>query len=408
MDLDDFRTLFESSGVDIWTVIDMAITVASIDFCKEFKSKRDQIAARLYATTTSRCRNCDSDVARLSASSIKPKHKSRLMLEESHEREGSHDGELQNIPHTPFSENDEDEDLTHGGLEENQEDNQEENQAENHAVNEVLRLKELLEDSDQDAYEFFMDIVLLYKEGPLDFNAEAGSQEALVESLESLLNMHISVEALKETDIGRQVNGLRKHSSNEVRKLVKQLIRKWKDLVDEWVNTAGEVAAAAIVDIDCNGDKMYVETNSKVKVVKPGSAIHDNSAKAGVRASRESVQANGVDSERRKSEMKQKVCISKSGSTQKPTQNISASERLASAKKRLQEKYQEAENGYGLNLFCTFVNDCPLVKMCIEIMAAKRQRTVQVMDLQDIPKARNTYIPHNKGGNQNKHRFGGK
>lgn len=30
---------------------------------------------------------------------------------------------------------------------------------------------------------------------------------------------------LQETDIGRQVNGLRKHPSAEVRRLVKQLIR---------------------------------------------------------------------------------------------------------------------------------------------------------------------------------------
>lgn len=47
---------------------------------------------------------------------------------------------------------------------------------------------------------------------------------------------------LKRTDIGRHVNRLRKHSSNEVRRLVKLLIRRWKDIVDEWVrlNTAVE------------------------------------------------------------------------------------------------------------------------------------------------------------------------
>jgi len=59
MDIDDFRCLFESSGVDIWGVIDMALTVASTEFSEEFKARRDQIAARLYASTTSRCQNCD-------------------------------------------------------------------------------------------------------------------------------------------------------------------------------------------------------------------------------------------------------------------------------------------------------------------------------------------------------------
>ncbi|XLR61528.1 hypothetical protein S83_012200, partial [Arachis hypogaea] len=38
-----------------------------------------------------------------------------------------------------------------------------------------------------------------------------------------------------ETDIGRHVNRLRKHSSNGIRRLVKLLVRKWKEIVDEWV-----------------------------------------------------------------------------------------------------------------------------------------------------------------------------
>ncbi|POO02925.1 IIS transcription factor [Trema orientale] len=47
-------------------------------------------------------------------------------------------------------------------------------------------------------------------------------------------------EQKRETDIGRHVNQLRKHSSSEVRRLVKQemeglFLRKWKDVVDEWV-----------------------------------------------------------------------------------------------------------------------------------------------------------------------------
>lgn len=230
----------------------------------------------------------------------------------------------------------------------------------------------------------------------------------MLESLQSLFNMHISVEALKETDIGRQVNGLRKHSSADIRKLVKELIRKWKDLVDEWVNTADEVATAAIADgespqgggsrisqqstvqkcqgsnylsspqgneINFNGDKLYSESDSKGKIAKQGSTTNYNNVKA--------VSRNNGDIERMKNDFKQKETLSKTGSTQKCSPNISPSERLASAKRRLQEKYQEADN-------------------------AKRQRTVQVMELQDLPKPRNTFISHGKGGNQNRHRFSGK
>lgn len=373
MDIDDFRCLFESSGVDIWGVIDMALTVASTEFSEEFKARRDQIAARLYASTTSRCQNCDGssdggEAARVSGGTSgigsKPQHKSPRRFKakaiESHEAEDK----------SPDDEEEEE------GLQKNKAES-------HHVVEEVLRIKELLDDSYQ-------------------------PQEVLLESLQSLFNMHISVEALKETDIGRQVNGLRKHSSADIRKLVKELIRKWKDLVDEWVSTADEVAAAAIVDGDSpqgggsrisqqsivqkcqgsnylsspqgndsnfNGDKMYSESHSKGKTVKQGSTTNVTNVKT--------VSRNNGDIERTRNDVKQKETILKAGSAQKCSPDISPSERFASAKRRLQEKYQEAEN-------------------------AKRQRTVQVMELQDLPKPRNTFISHGRGGNQNRHRFSGK
>uniref|UniRef100_A0A0D6R376 TFIIS N-terminal domain-containing protein n=1 Tax=Araucaria cunninghamii TaxID=56994 RepID=A0A0D6R376_ARACU len=377
MDLNEFRSLYESAGVDIWTMIDMAITVASIDFCKEFKTRRDQIAERLFATTTTHCLNCDADGAILSASKIKLKHKSPLGMEESNEEDDSHGGEMQNFPpHTPH--NDENEEFSDEELKESQE--------EDNDVKVVLRIKELLEDSDQ-------------------------PHHVLLEALESLDSMHISVEALKETDIGRQVNGLRKHSSTEIKKLVKKLIRKWKDLVDEWVNTAGEVATAAIVDgnspqaggngvsqqtslqephrsnyrpspqekdSNCTGRKTCIESDSKGNGLKPGSAHSANNPKAGDWSPDESPQLISGDVQRSRNQMKLE-----GGLSQKSSLNVSSSEKLASSRKRLQEKYQEAQN-------------------------AKRQRTVQMMDLQDIPKSRNTFIPHGRGGNQSKHRFNGK
>jgi len=127
-------------------------------------------------------------------------------------------------------------------------------------------------------------------------------------------------------------------------------------------------------DSNFNGDKMYSESNSKGKVVKQGSTTNFTNVKI--------VSRNSGDIERTRNDMKQET-ISKTGSTQKCSPDISPSERFASAKRRLQEKYQEAEN-------------------------AKRQRTVQVMELQDLPKPRNTFISHGRGGNQTRHRFNGK
>jgi hypothetical protein len=77
--------------------------------------------------------------------------------------------------------------------------------------------------------------------------------DELVSLLQNLADMDVTYKALQETDIGRHVNGLRKHPSAEVRRLVKQLIRKWKEIVDEWVrlhNSGGDGGSSIIADGD--------------------------------------------------------------------------------------------------------------------------------------------------------------
>ena len=60
MDLDDFRSVMDNAGVDVWTFIDTAILVASLDYGQELKRRRDNIVERLYATSmANKCRNCD-------------------------------------------------------------------------------------------------------------------------------------------------------------------------------------------------------------------------------------------------------------------------------------------------------------------------------------------------------------
>ncbi|XP_041020507.1 probable mediator of RNA polymerase II transcription subunit 26c [Juglans microcarpa x Juglans regia] len=51
------------------------------------------------------------------------------------------------------------------------------------------------------------------------------SDDSLVELLQSLADMDITFQALKETDIGRHVDRLRKHSSSDVQRLVKLFVR---------------------------------------------------------------------------------------------------------------------------------------------------------------------------------------
>ncbi|KAL2467910.1 putative mediator of RNA polymerase II transcription subunit 26c [Forsythia ovata] len=173
MDLDMFRSFMEDSGLDVWTVMDMAITVACEDHEKELKNRRDGIIERLYAPAFSRCDNCvikESD-GKVTENIEKFQSKQELQAEKM--------------------------------MDMIEEDDDDENRK-------ILEIKNLLDDPNQ-------------------------SEGCLVELLQSLADMNITFKTLKETDIGRHATRLRKHSSNDVRKLVKILIRKWKDAVDEWV-----------------------------------------------------------------------------------------------------------------------------------------------------------------------------
>nr|POE90427.1 putative mediator of rna polymerase ii transcription subunit 26c [Quercus suber] len=56
--------VLKTSGVDVWTFIETAILVASMDYGSELKQRRDGIVERLYATTApfqSCCQICDED-----------------------------------------------------------------------------------------------------------------------------------------------------------------------------------------------------------------------------------------------------------------------------------------------------------------------------------------------------------
>ncbi|KAL3638931.1 hypothetical protein CASFOL_016838 [Castilleja foliolosa] len=174
MDLNEFRSFILESGLDIWTWINMSISVACADHENELKIRRDEIIQRLYA---SKCQNCDYQFSRDSKCNFKE-------IEECKQKEDV--GFTANLELVNDEEDDDDE------------------------QKEILEIKILLDDQNQ-------------------------SEGCLIDLLQRLVGMETTFKTLKETDIGRHVSRLRKHSSNEVRRLVKILVRKWKETVDEWV-----------------------------------------------------------------------------------------------------------------------------------------------------------------------------
>ncbi|XP_071732288.1 probable mediator of RNA polymerase II transcription subunit 26c [Rutidosis leptorrhynchoides] len=312
MDLDEFRSILSNSKATIWEIIDSAITLASTDYHRELKNRRDAIVERLYTP---------------------PQQQSNITA-----NNGVNESPL--TPQSVDNDNDNEEIDPYGGLFDDEQ-------------TKIIEIKEQLEDPHQ-------------------------SNDAVVELLETLADMDLTFSVLKETDIGRHVNRLRKHPSNEVRRLVKQLVSKWKDLVDEWVGANnGASAPSALTD----GDSPLVQNVSR----SAQNGYHQGPDFGYSPNPHNGSSGSEPEQQRPKAVVSKKPTPSRPAPQSRPTivasasranqdQNID-SDRLASARKRLHENYQEAQN-------------------------AKKQRTIQVMDIHEIPKPRNGYIAKNKGNFQ--------
>ncbi|KAF5200956.1 Transcription elongation factor (TFIIS) family protein [Thalictrum thalictroides] len=359
MDLDDFRSILRNSGVDIWSLINTAISVASEDYRNEIRDRRDGIVEKLYASSPvilTRCETCNNqEPVKVVSGGTEIKEKESC----SHEGKGGSPPTNQwinnNNNNNEEEEEEEDEGMIYGQRRRSMDDEQ----------IKILDIKEQLEDPHQ-------------------------SEDALVNFLQDLEDMDITFKALKETDIGRHVNLLRKHPSSEVRRMVKQVVRKWKYLVDAWVkgSSPGQNAPSTF---SADGDSPQQNPPRSIQNghhqvpdfgYSPSPNTHNGSS--------------GSEKNNSEPEPKRKV-IPRRQPQAKPSQSPQVSnspvlpnklkeqknttidpERLASARKRLHDNYQEAQN-------------------------AKKQRTIQVMDLHDIPKPKNSFFSKNKGGSQAKH-----
>ncbi|XP_029127324.1 probable mediator of RNA polymerase II transcription subunit 26c isoform X2 [Cajanus cajan] len=310
MDSEDFRSILESAGADVWTLIDTAIAVASVDHGDELKRRRDGIVERLYVASSAppRCRNCEPD-----------------------------DGEIKtrNSPSAAEAKD------PHGGLVDDEQ-------------MKILEIKEQLEDPHQ-------------------------SEDSLVELLQNLADMDITFQALGKTDIGRHVNRLRKHSSNDVKRLVKLLVRKWKEIVDEWVKsrTTGEAGTAVMADGDSPQQKSLQNGHRQILDFAYSPNPHSEYGSFGSEINNiEPQQLKPKAIPRKEAPPKPPPSVTNPAPAPQNRQSVINIDldRFDSARKRLQENYKEAAN-------------------------AKKQRTIQVMDLHDLPKPKNAFFGKNKGGN---------
>ncbi|XP_051140706.1 probable mediator of RNA polymerase II transcription subunit 26c [Andrographis paniculata] len=367
MDSDEFRAVLSRSRVGIWEMIEAAIRVAGSDHGEELRRRRDGIVESLYATAGRRCPNCSGDV--------EEGHRSEARNDTAGNSDGLDDRDDRENDKVCIDEDDDEDDdeksnrnliedfgksPDHRNLSEEGDDLDPFGGLFDDEQTTIISIKEQLEDPHQ-------------------------SDESIVELLQTLSDMDITFQALKETDIGRYVNQLRKHSSNEVRRLVKHLVRKWKETVGEWVSV-NEPHGSSNLLADADSPQPSIPRNRQ----NGHHQVPDFGYSPNPRNGNSSAERNYVEHEpkpkpsqsapRREPPSRPPQPVPKPTSTPPNKMqggSVIDDERLNSARKRLQENYQEAQN-------------------------AKKQRTIQVMDIHDIPKPKKAFFAKNKGGFQGK------
>ncbi|KAF5930582.1 hypothetical protein HYC85_031455 [Camellia sinensis] len=106
MDLDAFRMILSNLRVNVWELIETAITVASLNYGHQLKDRRNRIMERLYTTTSSdlQCQNCDVDLQRPNSVSKKEALSLDFIKKErSHDNEQRQQQKEGDSPSTPQS-----------------------------------------------------------------------------------------------------------------------------------------------------------------------------------------------------------------------------------------------------------------------------------------------------------------
>ncbi|XP_015897974.3 probable mediator of RNA polymerase II transcription subunit 26b [Ziziphus jujuba] len=438
--LDYWRNYFRTANSDIFGIIDHAIMVAASDCPKEFRLRRDRIAERVFSCRLTRCSGCD-----------------RVELAVPGDEEEDEDGGCKSgfdRDGAEFEAGASKESKVNSSRDDQGDMNT--NQVSNYSYGEAEALTDEIEEASQ-----ILEEVSRIKE--ILRNCEEESESVLFESLRRLQLMALTVDTLKATEIGKAVNGLRRHGSKQICHLARTLIDGWKVMVDEWVNATEAVAGSegtpdsanpSYIDDDeeeglpsppldegaffatqptsmelsqffdgmdddgnprnsgefiknrANGRRPSVEnqnttkrnqqSRNEVNILRKENKIQQVKKEAGMKPGKPVNAGSGpgrppklsmeqkIKNETKFQQKSDKIAVQRRPAIGaqdkfKCSDEVADQVKLEATKRKLQERYQQAEN-------------------------AKKQRTIQVMELHDLPKQglghRN---PHVKPGNRNRH-----
>ncbi|XP_073157427.1 probable mediator of RNA polymerase II transcription subunit 26b [Henckelia pumila] len=207
--LDTWRDFFRSSNSDIFNVIEHAIMVAACDYPYDFKLKRDRIAEMLFVSQMTKCSGCDrTEPSVINCGGVENNNKIRTCTEESKANNNGCGDEFDESRRRAVKASwNCDNNWSFGDAEALTDEIDEEFKV----FDEVLRIKEILGNKDEE------------------------SVELLFDSLRRLQLMHISLETLKVTHIGKSVKVLQKHASKDIQNLVAALMEEWRIMIDAWM-----------------------------------------------------------------------------------------------------------------------------------------------------------------------------
>ncbi|KAH6820794.1 hypothetical protein C2S53_018912 [Perilla frutescens var. hirtella] len=174
------------------------------------------------------------------------------------------------------------------------------------------------------------------------------STEVLLDSLRRLQSMPLSVQILKSTMIGKSVYALQKHGSKEIRNLGRRLVVEWRRMVynalaaEETKSNVEEEEEAFLGD----------SKESTMKKEAPNAGCRQPNSNNVVK-----VQQNGTLIQKKSLPQQQQ----EADKLNRVNEAVSEQTRLEAAKRKLHQRYQEAEN-------------------------AKKRRMIQVVELRDLPK----------------------
>ncbi|KAE8664102.1 putative helicase [Hibiscus syriacus] len=437
--LEQWRGYFRSANSDIFDIINHAIVVAALDCPKEFRLRRDRIAEKLFTCEFTRCSGCD---------------RVELVVPEYEEVD---DEARAGGCRTSFK-SEADEEFEAGGSKESKANSSRDDPlinriASNYSYGEAEALTDEIEEE-----AMVVDEVSRIKEVLHNFQDEPDS--VLFESLRKLQLMDLTVDILEATGIGKAVNRVRKHSSKQIRNLAQTLINGWKELVDEWVSATKAVAGVTPESMNpsvgeeeegqdyeegglpsppldvgvlfatqptsmelsqfFDGMDDYGNPGNSREIVKN----RNNGRKPSEEnrnSSRQKPQASGeaylLTKDDKKQQMKRQEPVAKPnkpsstnvGSSRSPKHNIEQKandesnlvqkpDKMAVPKKHLCNQQDALDEDRKLE-----ATKRKLHERYEQVKNAKRKRTVQVMELRDIPKQGSDHKnPYSKHGNHNR------